>query len=213
MAIVVRTATASFFKSKMESKKECVECAQPIKLRAKRCNHCASYQSALRRYLQMIVLTTGFALTTLTIYLLPPVKEMIEPQKADIKVSVVDSDFKAISFMIANVGNQTAAITQVQLETKAESGYHSVHYLKSDIDHSLLDPGKAKIVKASNGYLVPEAVSHEVRQMLANQNIKLEESCELVIQYIQLSGTKFYKQFPFACRLIDRGDIKIPPEK
>lgn len=134
----------------------------------------------------------GFVLTWVSIWAAPPIKEMLEAKRADIKVSILEGDFAHMVFMISNTGNQPAGLAQIEIESKLKHGSGS-WYLYSELDKKLLEPGKAYIVKASNGSAVPAAIPHEIQAALGQRGmLEKAKTCNLVIQYVQISGTKEY---------------------
>lgn len=138
-------------------------------------------------------------MTLLSISLTPPIKELIDGKRADIRVSILEGDPKEITFMISNIGNRPAGISGIEIESSLKSG-SATWFLQSDLDKKVLEPGKAYIIKASNGSLIPEPIPHEVRAMLEKKKISLDHhQCQLVITYIQLDGDKYYLPYNFPC--------------
>lgn len=189
----------------------CIACKEPITAGATKCPHCQSHQQIWRRYASLLTATSAFTLTAITIYLAPPIKEIFDVKKPDIRVSIIGSTLKDVTFMIANVGNQAAAITSIELKEQTPTG-PAFHFLKSNIDGGLLEPGRVQIAKAENGFIVPEALSPEVKEALQMRHYSPPINCGLVVQYFQLDGSKIYMTHPFACTPVDRSDKKSPLE-
>ncbi len=181
--------------------KECRDCIQPIKDKAIKCNHCGAYQNWLR-FIGTGTLLAGFVLTWISIWAASPIKDAIEPKHADLKISILDSDYSHITFMISNVGNRSAGLVQIEIEAKGEFG-PTTWYLNSELDKQLLDPGKAYIVEASNNHAIPKAHSQEVQAYLSGKGIKFEKNCDLVLQYVQLNGNKEYLYYSFPCDKVE----------
>ena len=180
----------------------CKDCKQELAKNASKCHHCGAYQNFLRRYLGLGTLWSGFVLTWLSIWIAPPIKDLFEKEETKIRVSILESDFSTITFMVANVGNIPAGLSQIQIESKLNDSSIS-WYLQSDMDQKLIEPNKPLIIKASNGSVIPEAIPHEAQLALMMAKGSLEKRCNLVIEYIQLNGTKVYAQYPFACIPVD----------
>jgi hypothetical protein len=121
----------------------CRECKQTINVGATKCHHCGAYQNWLR-FLGTSALLAGFVLTWVSIWAAPPIKQMLEAKRADIKVSILDGDFSHMTFMISNTGNQPAGLAQIEIESKLKHGSGS-WYLYSDLDKKLIEPGKAYV--------------------------------------------------------------------
>ena len=96
----------------------CKNCKQELAKDASKCHHCGSYQNFLRRYLGLGTLLSGFVLTWLSIWIAPPIKNFLEKEEAKIRVSMLESGFSIITFMVANVGNIPAGLSQIQIESK-----------------------------------------------------------------------------------------------
>jgi len=185
----------------MDTMNNCRDCKQPIKIDATKCHHCGTYQNWFR-FLGTSVLLAGFVLTWVSIWAAPPIKQMLEAKRADIKVSILEGDFSHMTFMISNTGNQPAGLAQIEIESKLKHGSGS-WYLYSELDKKLIEPGKAYVVKASNGSVVPAAVPHEVQAILAQRDLSaMEKKCNLIIQYVQMNGTKECLYYPFLCNQI-----------
>lgn len=176
----------------------CRECKNPINTGATKCHYCGAYQNWYR-FLRSGALLAGFILTWASIWAAPPVKDMLEEKRAEIQVSILEGDFSNIVFMISNTGSQPAGLAQIEIESKIKSG-SGAWFLYSELDKKLLEPGKAYIVKASNGSAVPAAIPYEFQESLRQRGV-LEKSktCNLVIQYVQMNGTKEYLYYPFPC--------------
>ena len=100
-------------------------------------------------------------------------------------------------FMVSNTGSRPAGLQRVEIkaETKAGAG---IWYLHSELDKKLLEPGKAYILNASNGSVIPAPIPHEINAMLYGRNISAE-TCDLVLEYVQMNGTKTFHQTQFPC--------------
>lgn len=176
----------------------CRYCKQLINASATKCHHCGAYQNWLR-FLGTGALVAGFVLTWVSIWAAPPIKEMLETKQAEIKVSILEGDFSHMVFMISNAGTQPAGLAQNEIESTLKHGSGS-WYLYSELDKKLLEPGKAYIVKASNGSAVPAAIPHEIQAVLSEKGmLDKAKTCNLVVQYVQLSGRKEYLYHPFPC--------------
>jgi hypothetical protein len=179
--------------------KICRDCKKEIPIDAKKCFQCGAYQNWMR-YFNQSLLIAGFLLTWLSIWAAPPIVKMLDSQRADINVSILEGDHTQITFMIANSGSQPAGLSQIEIESKTTSDLYSSWYLKTKLDKSLLEPGKAYIVEANNGSTVPAAVSHEIQSAMSHMHdIEMDKNCRLVVQYVQMSGTKEYLYHPFSC--------------
>lgn len=176
----------------------CRDCKQPINAGASKCHHCGAHQNWLR-FLGTGALVAGFVLTWVSIWAASPVKEMLEAKRADIRISILEGDFSQMVFMISNTGTQPAGLAQIEIESKLEHG-PGFWYLYSELDKKLLEPGKAYIVKASNGSAVPAAIPHEIQAVLSQRGmLDKTKTCNLVVQYVQMSGAKEYLYHPFPC--------------
>lgn len=192
-----RTKKAQY-KPQIENQKKCRECRQAISRDATRCHHCTAYQNYFR-FLGTAALLAGFALTLISILLAPPIKDLFEEKKADITISILEGDFNNITFMISNMGNRPAGLSQIEIDATLKYG-EGAWYLYSDLDKKLIEPGKAYIVKASNGSAIPAAMSQEIQSVIQKNNMPAKNNqCKLVIQYVQMDGTKYYMSHPFFC--------------
>lgn len=184
----------------------CRECKEPINIGATRCHHCSAHQSWLR-FLGNGAMTAGaLALTLVSIWAAQPIKDFFDPQKADINVSILEGNALHTIFMVSNTGSRPAGLVQIGIESKLKGGT-GTWYLSSELDKKLIEPGKAYVLKASNGSVIPTPVSHEVLAVLSGK-VAIKENCALVLQYVEMNGTKIYKHFPFVCHtpVIDNGD-------
>jgi len=176
--------------------KDCCECKEEIRSDAKRCMHCGTAQNWLRYVTKSAVLSTSF-LTLVSIWAAQPIKDAINPTRADINVSILDSDFGHMTFMLSNTGNRPAGLAQIEIESPGGANYIT-SFLRSNLDHQLMEPGRAYVVSASNGTAIPEAVPPEILGSL-RRSIASKPNCRLVLQYVQMSGQKEYLYYPFVC--------------
>ena len=152
----------------------CRECKQPLNQEAIKCHECGAYQN-WRRFVSSSGLLAGFVLTWVSIWAAPPIKELLESKRADIKVSILKGDHSHVTFMVSNVGNRSAGLSQIEIESTPKNKSIS-WYLYSELDNKLIEPGKAYIVKASNGSVIPSAIPHELRRIMPEK-----ANCNLVI--------------------------------
>lgn len=191
----------------------CRECKEPINDGATKCPHCTAQQNWFRLFGNGAVLA-GLALALVSIWTAKPIVEFFDAKKADINVSILDGDNLHMIFMVSNTGSRPAGLLQIEIQSKTKGGTGS-WYLRSDLDKKLIEPGKAYVLNASNGSVIPSPISHEIRSVLHDKNISAE-SCDLVLQYVQMNGTKVYQYFPFPCYPVDMnvGDpLKADKEK
>jgi ribosomal protein L40E len=196
----VATAYNNIVKVKMSV---CRECKQTISEGASKCHNCGAYQN-WRRFISSSALLAGFVLTWISIWAAPPVNKMLQDNRADLKISVIEGSNKEISFMLSNVGNQPAGLSQIVIESKNRHGFSTWWHIRNDLDLRLLEPGKAHIIKGSNGSIIPEHIAHEFQVAWQRQYGKpMKKECDLVVQYVQLDGTKEYLYHPFPCQDIE----------
>jgi hypothetical protein len=175
----------------------CCECKEQINQAATRCHHCTAQQGWLRFMVKGPVVAT-FVLTMVSIMSAQPIAELIQKKTAEINVSILEGDFLHTTFMVSNTGNRPAGLTQVEITTEGKYGGAS-WYLITDLDNKLIEPGKAYVLKGANGSAIPEPLSHEHLAAMTKAGVKPEEKCDLVLQYVQMNGTKYYQHLPFAC--------------
>jgi hypothetical protein len=143
-------------------------------------------------------MTAGaLVLTLVSIWAAQPTRDFFDSKKADINVSILEGNVLHTIFMISNTGSRPAGLVQIEIESKLKGGSGS-WYLSSELDKKLIEPGKAYVLRASNGSAIPEPVSHETLAILSGK-VAIKENCALVLQYVEMNGTKVYKHFPFAC--------------
>lgn len=175
----------------------CRECKEPINIGATRCHHCSAHQSWFR-FLGNGAMTAGaLVLTLVSIWAAQPIKDFLDPKRADINVSILEGNLLHTIFMVSNTGSRPAGLVQIEIQSKLKDGT-GTWYLSSELDKKLIEPGKAYVLTASNGSIIPEPVSHETLAILSGK-VEIKENCALVLQYVEMSGTKVYKNFPFAC--------------
>ncbi len=194
-----------------EELKNCKDCKKEISVNAKKCCHCGSYQNWMRFFNQSL-LVTGFILTWVSIWAASPIADLLDEKRADIRVSILEGDYSNIVFMMSNVGSRAAGLAQIEIESKSRTWY-----LHTKLDKKLIEPGKAYILKGHNEFGLPSFVSHEIRTYLSKRysNLKFDNNCKLVIQYVQMNGVKEYMYYPFRCGIgdIKLGDSRIGKEK
>jgi hypothetical protein len=174
----------------------CRECKQPINDGAKRCHHCTAHQNWFR-FLNNGSLIVGLALALLSILAAQPVVNFFDSKKAEINVSILEGDYLHTTFMVSNTGSRPAGLQKVEIEAKTKSG-SGTWYLNSELDKKLLEPGKAYVLNASNGSAIPAPIPHEINAVLYGKNIS-PETCYLVLEYVQMNGTKVFQSTPFPC--------------
>jgi hypothetical protein len=182
----------------------CCECKEEVKDDATRCPHCGAYQN-WRRHLGAGVIVPGFVLTLVSIWAAPPVTDLLATKRAEVAVSILEGDALHTTFLVANTGNQPAGLSDISVDSALKGTW----YLKSDLDKKLLEPGKAYVVTASNGSLIPEVVSHEILAALASKG-GVKKNCTLMLGYVQMNGTKEILNYPFACIPHDPSEVGPP---
>lgn len=178
----------------------CCACQEEINLNATRCKHCSAVQG-WRRFIGSPLILSGFTLTLISIWAAEPVKKLLDPQKAEIQISLTGGDHLHTDFMISNYGSRPATLEKIQIQSKTKHGY-ATWYLQSKMDGKLLDSGKTYIVNASNGSVIPGVIEHERKQILKSK-FGFAENCELLINYIETNGTKIILSYPFMCDPVD----------
>jgi len=196
----------------------CCECKQPINDGATRCHHCTAHQSWHLRILNNGTLIVGLALALLSILAAQPVVNFFDSKTAEINVSILEGDFMHTTFMVSNTGSRPAGLQQIEIQAKTKSG-SGTWLLHSDLDKKLIEPGKAYVLNASNGSVIPSPIPHEINAVLYGKNISAK-SCDLVLQYVQMNGTKVFHPFQFPCYPVeigtedplkaDRQDLTLP---
>lgn len=174
----------------------CRECKQLIIDGAKRCHYCTAHQNWFR-FLNNGALIVGLALAMLSIFALQPVINFFDSKKAEINVSILEGDNLHTIFMVSNTGSRPAGLQSIEIESKAKEGA-GLWYLQSELDKKLLEPGKAYILNASNGSVIPAPIPHEINALLYGKDISAE-SCDLILEYVQMNGTKVFHPTSFPC--------------
>ncbi|AMG07163.2 hypothetical protein J8A20_06925 [Vibrio parahaemolyticus] len=181
-----------------EKLSQCIECKSELKAGAKKCAQCGAVQN-WRRYVSPVVITAGFILTWLSIWTAPPIKELFVEYKAEMKISILEGDHTQLTFMLSNVGNSPAALSRINIYNVEQSGISTTAYLQSKLDNQLLNPNEAHVVTASNRSAIPSAIPHEIIAAYTERYGVIEKNCHLILEYVQLNGTKEHLYFPFAC--------------
>lgn len=192
--------------------KECSECKGKINEEANKCYQCGSFQN-WKKHIGPLTIATGLLLTWLSIVFtwlsilnVPSIKEIFSTPKAELRLSIFDSDYEHVSFMVSNVGNSPAAYFETKISVGLELGSSKTFYLKSDLDKKLIEPNHAYVVHASNGGVIPHMIPHEIQYMYNKRYGKIEENCHLILEYIQLNGIKEYLYYPFSCMSIESNE-------
>lgn len=191
---------------------KCIECKSDLISGAKKCARCGAFQN-WRRYTNPIVIVTGFILTWISIWTAPPVKEIFTKHKAEMRISIFEGDFSYLKFMLSNIGNSPAALSEIRISAVLDSGLKASWYLNSELDKKLIKPNQAHIVTASNSFVIPSVVSHEFLTIYRERYGSFPKNCNLILEYVQLSGAKEYFSTPFACRAINpatKGGVQKP---
>lgn len=187
----------------------CRECKQPINMGAKRCHHCTAHQNWFR-FLNNGSLIVGLVLALLSIMAAQPVVSFLDSKKAEINVSILEGDYLHTVFMVSNTGSRPAGLQKVSIEAKTNGGSGS-WYLHSELDKKLLEPGKAYILNASNGSLIPAPIPHEINAILYGESIT-PKTCYLVLEFVQMNGEKVFQRTSFPCYSVDmerRGGVSL----
>lgn len=178
----------------------CRECKQQINDGAKRCHHCTAHQNWFR-FLNNGSLIVGLVLALLSTMAAQPVVNFLDSKKAEINVSILEGDYLHSVFMASNTGSRPAGLQKVTIEAKTKGGT-GFWYLHSELDKKLLEPGKAYVLNASNGSLIPTPIPHEINAILHEKEIR-PEICNLVLDFVQMNGTKVIQKTPFPCYPVD----------
>lgn len=178
----------------------CRECKQSINAGATRCHHCTAHQNFFR-FLNNGTLIVGLVLALLSVMAAQPVVNFFDPKKAEINVSILEGDSLHTVFMVSNTGSRPAGLQQVTINSKTVGG-SGTWYLRSELDKKLLEPGKAYVLNASNGSVIPAPVPHEIKAILYGKNIN-PKTCNLVLEFVQMNGTKVFQSTPFPCYPVD----------
>jgi hypothetical protein len=186
----------------IEGLSKCIECKSDLISGASKCAQCGAFQN-WRRYTNPIVIAAGFILTWLSIWTAPPIKELFIEHKAKMRISILEGDVTHLKFMLSNIGNSPAALSKISISAILESGVNPTWYLNSGLDKKLLEPNQAHVVSASNSSVIPSAVPHETIAAYNERYGAFPENCKLILEYVQLNGTKEYLFHPFACYAVD----------
>ncbi|HQT32223.1 MAG TPA: hypothetical protein PLE48_15375 [Thiobacillus sp.] len=163
---------------------------------ATRCHHCTAHQNWFR-FLNNGTLIVGLVLALLSIMAAQPVASFLDSKKAEITVSILEGDYLHTVFMVSNTGSRPAGLQQVTINAKTKGG-SGTWYLQSELDKKLLEPGNAYVLNASNGSVIPAPIPHEINAVLYGRNIN-PETCNLVLEFVQMNGTKVFQATPFPC--------------
>jgi hypothetical protein len=190
---------------------KCLYCKSDLESGAIKCAQCGSFQN-WRKYGSFLVIAAGFVLTWLSIWTAPPIKALFD-QKAEMRISILEGSFTQVTFMLSNVGNSPAALSNINISAVLGSGVKPTWYLSSDLDNTILKPNQAHIIKASNDAVIPSFVPHEIQVAYYEKYGLIDKSCDLILEYVQLNGTKEYLSYPFACNTVDPMNSSKPFEK
>src|SRR4029450_9517847 len=115
--------TSAHLNNPVPSTSPCEVCREPIRLKAKKCIHCDSFQD-WRRYLNMssTVLALLVALGTVSSAALPGLVAIFTPSFSS--VSVVERGFKGnqLEFQLHNAGTKEATFVRAQLKGAFSTG-------------------------------------------------------------------------------------------
>lgn len=139
----------------------------------------------------------GLAVALVSILAAQPVVNFFDSKKAEINVSILEGDYLHTIFMVSNTGSRPAGLLKVEIKAKTKGGT-GTWYLHSELDKKLLEPGKAYVLNASNGSVIPAPIPHEINSVLYGKNVS-PETCNLVLEYVQMNGTKVFQSTPFPC--------------
>lgn len=175
---------------------QCRECRETINAGATRCHHCSAHQNWIR-FFNNGTLFAGLVLALLSITTAQPVVSFLDSKKAEITVSILEGDHLHTVFMVSNTGSRPAGLQQVTINANTIGG-SGTWYLHSELDKKLLEPGKAYVLDASNGSVIPSPIPHEINAVLYGKNFK-PETCQLVLEFVQMDGTKAIQSTSFPC--------------
>lgn len=182
-------------------KQWCVACKEAVNKDATKCHHCGALQG-WRRWVAGPVVISSLLLTVISIWAAEPVKRLFDSQVADIKVSFLKGDSFSTTFMLANVGTKPAGLAGVEIKTTSEEGLSTWHILDDDLKGKLINPGKAYVVKAFNGSVIPSLIPPEINEVF-RARLHLKENCFLQVKYVELNGSAVTRSFPFFCQPVD----------
>jgi hypothetical protein len=182
-------------------KQRCVACREAVNKDATKCHHCGAFQG-WRRWVAGPVVISSLLLTVISIWAAEPVKRLFDSQVAEIKVSFLQGDSFSTTFMLANIGTKPAGHAGVEIKTTSEEGLSEWHILDDDLKGKLIDPGKAYVVKASNGSVIPSVIPLEINEVLRTR-LHMKENCFLQVKYVELNGSAVTRSFPFFCQPVD----------
>lgn len=182
-------------------KQRCVACREAVNKDATKCHHCGAFQG-WRRWVAGPVVISSLLLTVISIWAAEPVKRLFDSQVAEIKVSFLKGDSFSTTFMLANIGTKPAGLAGVEIKTTSEEGLSEWHILDDDLKGKLIDPGKAYVVKASNGSVIPSVIPLEINEVLRTR-LHMKENCFLQVKYVELNGSAVMRSFPFFCQPVD----------
>jgi len=180
---------------------QCCECKEEIRDDAIRCRHCSSIQG-WRRILRAPWLTCTLMLTIVSILAAEPVKNFLDPKKADIQPAITDGDFYRTNITLTNKGTRAATLVSIKIEGRSKDGLSTTWYLRSNLDGQILEAGKSYVTTASNGDLIPGFVNR-MRSAPLKQIHGFSENCRLLIDYTDINGQEFILPYPFMCDPVD----------
>jgi hypothetical protein len=183
---------------------ECQYCCSEIESTATKCPRCRSY---LGRLSWLRNATTEFSVISVLVAVLalslPAIKSLL-PQKSQLVVAILKSEGTSFEFMVSNMGNRPAAITQAGLEfTSTHNGKQISHWTRleeSDFRSSMVEPGKAYRFSADSMSGLPPmqpnpGVSEEVPELMKN----MPKKCSLKLVYADFDGSEKIIREPYRC--------------
>ena len=154
--------------------KPCSTCAEPIRLAAKKCVECDSYQDWRRHFsVSTIVLSLLVALLAVMGPAISSIKNALHIPRADPKIALSSVEPNVVSLLISNGGDSSASISKGRIEFP--KGYIAW----------LIRPG------ASDSLLVPSASMQVTNFIVTNQpkiQIQGQEACKIVFATTSPSG-------------------------
>jgi hypothetical protein len=174
----------------------CRECASAIPITAKKCKHCASYQSLWRDILGNSVALTSLFVTVLSLSTVawPQASKWLGLQRPKLRASVVFPiplrNEEELLVTLANEGNETAIVTGLSLSAHEQP----MRVGEFDGAATVLMP-----INRSGPIIVPPNSSQVVRYRLTDRVEFNSKACKIEIWANAPNGDPLAANYPIDC--------------
>lgn len=153
------------------------------------------YLRIIKKFLTAFSLVGAAILTWLSIIAAPPLWEMLKTKKAEIVVAPLECNINEYCFMVSNIGNRPAVLTDIYGFNKESPGAMGV--IPNKHKNKVIKPNEVFVIKALIASDVPPMLPYELHS--DRKGAEIRKNCKARFQFIQYYAEEEFTEVEFVC--------------